>query len=94
MVEWQAAAEDEQYLAQQVALGRLMQDFILAIRSAAIAFTRYPESNRWLLHRFVDDLLESTIAIFVIARQGVFNVGRRELRYLLEAVVKHVFVDQ
>ncbi len=94
MIEWQSTAEDEQYVAQQMTLDRLTQDFILAIRSAAIAFTRHPESNNWLLHRFVDDVLESSIAIFALARQGVFNVGRRELRYLLEAVVKHVFVDQ
>lgn len=94
MKEWQETAEGEQYVAQQMALDRITQDFILAVRAATLAFNRYPESNKWLLHRFIDDFLESAIAVLMLARQGVFNVGRRELRYLLEAAVKHVFVDQ
>lgn len=32
--------------------------------------------------------------MLALAEQGVFNVGRRELRYLLETTTKHVFVDQ
>lgn len=94
MHDWQEAARGEQYVAQQTVLDRITWDFILAVRAAAFAFTRYPESNKWLLHRFIDDFLESSIAILTLARQGVLNVGRRELRYLLEAAVKHVFVDQ
>ncbi len=41
-----------------------------------------------------DDLLESVVAIPPLVEQGVFNSGRRELRYLLEALVKFVYVDQ
>jgi hypothetical protein len=94
MNEWQEAARGEQYVAQQTVLERTTWDFILAVRAAAVAFTRYPESDKWLLHRFIDDFLESSIAILTLASQGVFNVGRREMRYMLEAVVKQVYVDQ
>jgi hypothetical protein len=38
--------------------------------------------------------LESAIALPVLARDGIFNVARRELRYALEASVKFVYVDQ
>jgi hypothetical protein len=94
MQEWQESAEGEQYVGQQKVLDRITQDFILAVRAATFAFSRYPESDKWLLHRFIDDFLESSVAILALGRQGVFNVGRREMRYLLEAAVKHVFVDQ
>lgn len=91
---WSEAAADDRYAAQAKVLGRATQEFIYAVRAAIVAFSRYPSANEWLLPRFVDDILESSIAIMTLAREGVFNVGRRELRYLLEAVVKHVYVDQ
>jgi hypothetical protein len=72
----------------------MTQDFIFALRACWFAFTRDPDSDRWLLQRAVDEFLESSISIFWLAHQGVFNVGRRELRYMLEAVVKYVYVDE
>lgn len=59
-----------------------------------LAFTRYPESGKWLQHRFTDDFLESALSIWSLANQGIFNAGRREMRYMLEAAAKYVFVDQ
>jgi hypothetical protein len=44
--------------------------------------------------RSADDLLESVMSVVMPAREGVFNVGRRELRYTVEAKVKYVYVDQ
>jgi hypothetical protein len=35
-----------------------------------------------------DELLESSVALLRLADEGIFNAGRRELRYMLEAVVK------
>lgn len=64
------------------------------MRSSWLAFTRYPESRHWLLHYSTDDLLESAVALPTLTRDGMFNVARRELRYLLEATVKYVYVDQ
>lgn len=73
---------------------RMTAVFLRAIRVANLAFTRYPESDKWLVQRLTDDFMESAISIRVLAAQGAFNVGRREMRYLIEAAVKHVFVDQ
>jgi len=82
------------FIGEQARLQRLTKDFIEAIRAASFAFTRYPDSEKWLLQSSTDDLLESAVAIHALAEQGVFNAGRRELRYMLELVVKCVFVDQ
>jgi hypothetical protein len=92
--DWNEVQAGEQYVAQRKVLDRVSADFIEGIRAANFAFTRYPDADEWLLHRFTDDFLESAIAIRALAEQGVFNVCRRELRYLLEAAVKHVYVDQ
>ena len=92
--EWQTTAASEQYQSQVRNTDKITSSFVEGIRAANFAFTRYPEANNWLLHRFIDDFLESAIAIRVLAAQGVFNIGRRELRYLVEAAVKHVYVDQ
>lgn len=53
-----------------------------------------PEFRHWLLQGSFDDLLESVIALPSLAGDGMVNVARRELRYLLEATVKYVYVDQ
>jgi hypothetical protein len=37
---------------------------------------------------------ESALGILWLAHQGIYNVARRELRYLLEAAVKYVYVDE
>lgn len=92
--EWEVHASGEQYKAQLTVLDRTTRDFVEALRLASVAFTRYSHANEWLIHKFVDDFLESAISVHSLAIQGVYNVGRREMRYLIEAAVKHVFVDQ
>ena len=42
----------------------------------------------------VDDLLETVVAIPLLVEQGIFNTARRELRYLLESLVKFVYVGR
>ena len=83
-----------EYLAQMTYMERLTKDFIVGMNSAALAFTRYPDGKDWLLQSSMDDLLESAISLVALGRQGVFNVGRRELRYMIETAVKCVYVDQ
>lgn len=92
--EWEQSSSAEAYTSQVAALVRTTNDFIYAVRAASFAFTRYPASGKWLLQSFMDDFIESAFAILALAQHGVFNVGRRELRYLIEAAVKHVYVDQ
>jgi hypothetical protein len=73
---------------------RLMVDFVTAVRACNLAFTRYPNADEWLLSASTDELLESSVGIGALAADGVFSPGRRELRYMLEAVVKAVYCDQ
>lgn len=82
------------FQAEQKRLRRMTKDFINAVRGASLAFTRYPNSGAWLLQSSMDDFIESAVSIHMLGEQGVFNVGRRELRYVLEAAVKAVYVDQ
>jgi len=84
----------KRYQDAQTHLGRLLADFALTLRLSAIAFTRYPHAQKWLQQANVDDLLESVVAIPLLVEQGILNAGRRELRYLLESLVKFVHVDQ
>jgi hypothetical protein len=42
----------------------------------------------------MNEFLASAIAVFVLAQQGVFSVGRRELRYMIEAAAKPVYTVQ
>lgn len=91
---WELASGGDRYIAEARVLDRITSDFVDALRITNVAFTRYPDSANWLVQTFVDDFLESAISIRALATQGVFNVGRREMRYLVEAAVKHVFVDQ
>jgi hypothetical protein len=84
----------DEYREQCTYMERLTTDFVLGVRSAALAFTRYPAGREWLLQASIDDLLESAISLVTLAGEGVFNVGRRELRYVLELVVKCVYCDQ
>jgi hypothetical protein len=86
--------DSTQFRAEQNRLRRLTADFVDAVRSAALVFTRYPSPERWLLQSSMDDFIESAVSIHMLGEQGVFNVGRRELRYMLESAVKAVYVDQ
>ena len=86
--------DSNEFRSEQVYLDRLTRDFALGLRAASFAFTRYPENSEWLLQSSFDDLLESAISVDLLGHQGVFNVGKRELRYMLEVVVKVVFCDQ
>lgn len=84
----------KRYEAAEAHLDRLVQDFAMGLRSSWLAFSRYPQSDEWILQRSMDDLLESVVAVRTASREGTFNAARRELRYLLESTVKYVYVDQ
>ncbi|MGB3409934.1 MAG: hypothetical protein WBA45_01950 [Microthrixaceae bacterium] len=73
---------------------RLMIDFVTAVRACNLAFTRYPHADEWLLCATADEIIESSAGIGALAADGVFSPGRRELRYMLEAVVKAIYCDQ
>jgi len=49
--------------------------------------------DQFLAFRFIDDTLQSIVAVWALVKCGQLTVAKRELRYLLESVSKHVFVD-
>lgn len=56
--------------------------------------TRAPHIyNEFLVFRNLDEYIESAISIEMLIREGIFNIGRRELRYLLESIVKYYKTD-
>jgi hypothetical protein len=83
-----------EYTAEGKFLHRLVGDFVETLHLANVLFTRYPESHKWLLQRETDGLIESAAAVLVLAVNGMVNPARRELRHLLEAVLKFMYVDQ
>lgn len=93
------AKQDEQeagkrYQDAQLHLDRLVGDFIVALQASVLSATRIPASQQWLVQNLVDELLESAFLVMRLPRDGFLNAPRRELRYLLEAAVKYVYVDQ
>src|SRR2546423_8502254 len=84
----------KRYADAQTHLSRLLADFSLTLQLSAVYFTRYPHAQQWIQQANADDLMESVVAIPLLVEQGIFNSARRELRYLLEALVKFVYVDQ
>lgn len=84
----------KRYKDVHVHLNRLLADFSRTLEISALYFTRYPHARQWMQQANTDDLLESVAAVPLLVEQGIFNSARRELRYLLEALVKFVYVDQ
>ena len=51
-------------------------------------------ASNHLLSRLAQDLLQSSVSIASLAREGLLNVARRELRFLIEASIKICGVQQ
>lgn len=81
------------YQEQLNRLGGLTLGFINTLRACWIASTRDPASPRWLFWRFADDLLASALAIALLVRNGIDLPARRELRFMLEIVIRNLYVD-
>lgn len=81
------------YQEQLKRLDALTFGFINTIRVCWFASTRDPENPRCLFWRFIDDLLASAMAIALLVRQGVDRPARRELRFILELVIRNLYVD-
>lgn len=81
------------YQEQLQLLGALTGGFLDAVRLAWVAATRDPASPEWLFWRFVDDLVASAVGIAGLVREGIDRTARRELRFMLELVVRNLYVD-
>lgn len=88
-----ALRASEPYQAQLRELAALTNGFLRAIRLAWLASTRDPATREWLFWRFTDDLVASSIGVAGLVREGVDRTARRELRFMLELVVRNLYVD-
>lgn len=87
--------ESADYKAQITRLERVTHALVEVIHASWAESSRHsPIVDGLLLYTSTDDTLESVVAILDLVKVGVHNAARRELRYLLESSVKHVFVDQ
>ena len=76
-------------------LVRMRDDFVSALRYCSLMSSRSRELNQnHVSLRYLDDLMQSAIAITSLLADGIHNPARRELRYVLESSVKTLYVDQ
>ena len=76
-------------------LHRLRNDFVYTVAACWKYATRIPEFvDRSFLMRNTDDLIESAVILTNAIENGARNPARRESRYLLELIVKALYVDQ
>jgi hypothetical protein len=83
----------EPFQTQLAVLGSLTHGFVVTLRTAWIASTRDPNGVNSLFWRFTDDLLASVVGIQLLVREGIDSLARRELRFMLELVIRHLYVD-
>jgi hypothetical protein len=81
------------YQAQLRELAGLTEGFLRGVHAAWVASKRDPATQEWLFWRFTDDLVASAVGISDLVREGVDRTARRELRFMLELVIRHLFVD-
>lgn len=76
-------------------LSGITHDFIHLLRLCLFYSGRAGESAKnSLVIRSTDDLGQSVLAAWNLLQDGLINPIKRELRYIIEASVKHLYVDQ
>ncbi|TCO82004.1 hypothetical protein EV699_10699 [Plasticicumulans lactativorans] len=88
-----ALRSSEPFVAQTKRLQRLTEGVTFGIHAMWMMSTRSSTYDEFLSFRFIDDTLQSVVAVWSLAREGQLTVAKRELRYLLESVSKHVYAD-
>jgi hypothetical protein len=69
-------------------LERITTDFLRALMYVRLHGLRFAAQDEYLLFRFAPHLVESALAVLILAREGLQNAARRELRFLLESSIK------
>ncbi len=84
----------EPFTSQTKRLHRLTQGFTYALQVVWVTSTRSRNIfDDFLTIRFLDDTIQSSIAIMSLAKEGQLTVAKREMRYMLESCSKHMYVD-
>lgn len=89
-----APRESKEFQDELKFLRRTRDSFIKAFTAITHYSTRSPYlCRKSLLFTDSGDILESSLAYAALVPQGILNVTRRELRYILETVSTHYYVD-
>lgn len=84
-----------EHIGQMTRMRRLTASAINLVYMSHLSITRFTGAvDTYLVYAGTDDALESLVAIRSLIEQGVHNAARRECRYLLEQITKHLYVDQ
>jgi hypothetical protein len=73
----------------------ITRSFINALRSVSLYSTRAKSLyEKFLLIRAIDDLIQSSLGVQSLVMDGVHNMAKREIRYLIELSAKYLVIDQ
>lgn len=83
------------YLAAVKHLDRLVADYVKAILAIELMATRNPEFfDQLIFLRTKSHLVQSIFTVVMLAKEGMHDPARRELRFLLELSIKTLFLDK
>lgn len=86
--------EDPQFKAAMGRIDRLIMDYGLGLTVIDLMATRWPEFFEQLITlRVKQQFVESMVAAGQSIKEGLHNPARRELRFLLEASIKTLWLD-
>ena len=84
----------DQYREQEIRLNKLMSGALETLQASWLMSTRSKELfDNTLTFRFIDDTIFSVYRVANSIKHGAHSPARREMRYLLESVCKHHYVD-
>lgn len=94
MDEHTAYRQSEPFNAALGRIDRLVMDYGVAINAIDLIATRYPPFfEERITLRIKQQFVESLVATAAAVKEGLYNPARRELRFLLEASVKTLWLD-
>lgn len=87
--------ESKEYQDELKYLYRTRDSFVTTFAAVTLYSSRSPCLNgKSLLFGDASDILESALSYPPMVEEGILNAPRRELRYVLETVCTHFYVDQ
>ena len=85
----------ERYQAELRFINRMTDDILKVLYVCLTYSTRAgDESKNSLVIRSIADFGQSVVAASNLAREGLINPVKRELRYVIESMIKYLYVDQ
>lgn len=87
--------EEPEFREKMIFLDRVCESFLRGVTACFLMSTRSRSlSEDSLSLRLTDDYIQSAVSIRAMAMNGAHDPAKRELRFLLEASVKYLLVDQ